>query len=140
VRQFRATLPDITLMDLQLRGMNVRALSAIRGRLTSKGASLSTLGGDAPARMAMKPRFVRHASHLKSIRVIVRPALPGIASQPPPPKWLQHEPLSGCVLIRAGCHRAAGVIVDTQYSYERLVGHRSVSRANAGKERSRPAH
>src|ERR1700704_1263272 len=56
VRQFRATLPDITLMDLQMRGMNgVDAIGAIRTEWPwAKIIVLSTFGGDAMARRALQ--------------------------------------------------------------------------------------
>jgi DNA-binding NarL/FixJ family response regulator len=56
VRQFRATLPDITLMDLQMRGMSgIDAISAIRTEWPwAKIIVLSTFGGDAMAQRALK--------------------------------------------------------------------------------------
>jgi DNA-binding NarL/FixJ family response regulator len=56
VRQFRATLPDVTLMDLQMRGMNgVDAIGAIRAEWPwAKIIVLSTFGGDAMAQRALK--------------------------------------------------------------------------------------
>jgi DNA-binding NarL/FixJ family response regulator len=56
VRQFRATLPDITLMDLQMRGMSgVDAIGAIRTEWPwAKIIVLSTFGGDAMAQRALK--------------------------------------------------------------------------------------
>jgi DNA-binding NarL/FixJ family response regulator len=54
--QFRATLPDITLMDLQMRGMSgVDAIGAIRTEWPwAKIIVLSTFGGDAMAQRALK--------------------------------------------------------------------------------------
>jgi len=56
VRQFRATLPDITLMDVQMRGMNgIDAIGAIRTEWPwAKIIVLSTFGGDAMAQRALK--------------------------------------------------------------------------------------
>ena len=56
LRQFRATLPDITLMDLQMKGMNgVDAIGAIRTEWPSaKIIVLSTFGGDVMAQRALK--------------------------------------------------------------------------------------
>jgi DNA-binding NarL/FixJ family response regulator len=56
VRQFRATLPDVTLMDLQMRGMNgVDTIGAIRTEWPwAKIIVLSTFGGDAMAQRALK--------------------------------------------------------------------------------------
>ena len=56
VRQFRATLPDITLMDLQMRGMSgIDAIGAIRTEWPwAKIIVLSTFGGDAMAQRALK--------------------------------------------------------------------------------------
>jgi len=56
VRQFRATLPDITLMDLQMRDMDgIEAIIAIRAEWPwAKVIVLSTFGGDATARRALK--------------------------------------------------------------------------------------
>jgi DNA-binding NarL/FixJ family response regulator len=56
VSQFRATLPDITLMDLQMRGMSgVDAIGAIRTEWPwAKIIVLSTFGGDAMAQRALK--------------------------------------------------------------------------------------
>ena len=56
VRQFRATLPDITLMDLQMREMNgIDAIGAIRAEWPwAKIIVLSTFGGDAMAQRALK--------------------------------------------------------------------------------------
>jgi DNA-binding NarL/FixJ family response regulator len=56
LRQFRATLPDITLMDLQMNGMNgVDAIGAIRTEWPwAKIIVLSTFGGDAMAQRALK--------------------------------------------------------------------------------------
>jgi DNA-binding NarL/FixJ family response regulator len=56
VRQFRATLPDITLMDLQMRGMSgIDAISAIRTEWPwARIIVLSTFGGDAMAQRALK--------------------------------------------------------------------------------------
>ena len=56
VRQFRATLPDITLMDVQMSGMNgVDAIGAIRTEWPwAKIIVLSTFGGDAMAQRALK--------------------------------------------------------------------------------------
>jgi two-component system, NarL family, response regulator len=56
VRQFRATLPDITLMDLQMREMNgVDAIGAIRTEWPqAKIIVLSTFAGDALAQRALK--------------------------------------------------------------------------------------
>jgi DNA-binding NarL/FixJ family response regulator len=56
VRQFRTTLPDVTLMDLQMRGMNgVDTIGAIRTEWPwAKIIVLSTFGGDAMAQRALK--------------------------------------------------------------------------------------
>jgi DNA-binding NarL/FixJ family response regulator len=56
VRQFRATLPDITLMDLQMKEMNgIDAIGAIRAEWPwAKIIVLSTFGGDAMAQRALK--------------------------------------------------------------------------------------
>src|ERR1700738_922754 len=56
VRQFRAALPDITLMDLQMRGRSgVDAIGAIRTEWPwAKIIVLSTFGGDAMAERALK--------------------------------------------------------------------------------------
>jgi DNA-binding NarL/FixJ family response regulator len=56
VRQFRETLPDVTLMDLQMRGMSgVDAIGAIRTEWPwAKIIVLSTFGGDAMAQRALK--------------------------------------------------------------------------------------
>jgi DNA-binding NarL/FixJ family response regulator len=56
IRQFRATLPDITLMDLQMREMNgVDAIGAIRTEWPwARIIVLSTFGGDAMAQRALK--------------------------------------------------------------------------------------
>jgi DNA-binding NarL/FixJ family response regulator len=56
IKQFRATLPDITLMDLQMRGMSgVDAIGAIRAEWPwAKIIVLSTFGGDAMAQRALK--------------------------------------------------------------------------------------
>jgi DNA-binding NarL/FixJ family response regulator len=56
IRQFRATLPDVTLMDMQMRGMNgVDAIGAIRAEWPwAKIIVLSTFGGDAMAQRALK--------------------------------------------------------------------------------------
>src|SRR6266850_4793499 len=56
VRQFRATLPDITLMDLQMRDMDgIEAIISIRAQWPwAKVIVLSTFGGDAMARRALK--------------------------------------------------------------------------------------
>ena len=56
IRQFRATLPDVTLMDLQMREMNgVDAIGAIRTEWPwAKIIVLSTFGGDAMAQRALK--------------------------------------------------------------------------------------
>jgi DNA-binding NarL/FixJ family response regulator len=56
VRQFRATLPDVTLMDLQMRGMNgVDTIGAIRAEWPwAKIIVLSMFGGDAMAQRALK--------------------------------------------------------------------------------------
>ena len=56
IRQFRATQPDVTLMDLQMREMNgVDAIGAIRTEWPSaKIIVLSTFGGDAMAQRALK--------------------------------------------------------------------------------------
>jgi DNA-binding NarL/FixJ family response regulator len=56
VRQFRATLPDVTLMDLQMRGMNgVDTIGAIRTEWPwAKIIVLSMFGGDAMAQRALK--------------------------------------------------------------------------------------
>jgi DNA-binding NarL/FixJ family response regulator len=56
VRQFRATLPDITLMDVQMREMNgIDAIGAIRTEWPwAKIIVLSTFGGDAMAQRALK--------------------------------------------------------------------------------------
>lgn len=56
IRQFRATLPDVTLMDLQMRGMSgIDAIGAIRTEWPwAKIIVLSTFGGDAMAHRALK--------------------------------------------------------------------------------------
>src|SRR5246127_3459017 len=56
IRQFRALLPDITLMDLQMREMNgVDAIGAIRTEWPwAKIIVLSTFAGDAMAQRALK--------------------------------------------------------------------------------------
>ena len=56
VRQFRATLPDITLMDVQMKEMNgIDAIGAIRTEWPwAKIIVLSTFGGDAMAQRALK--------------------------------------------------------------------------------------
>jgi DNA-binding NarL/FixJ family response regulator len=56
IRQFRATLPDVTLMDLQMREMNgVDAIGAIRTEWPwAKIIVLSMFGGDAMAQRALK--------------------------------------------------------------------------------------
>ena len=56
IRQFRATLPDITLMDLQMREMNgIDAIGAIRTEWPrARIIVLSTFGGDAMAQRALK--------------------------------------------------------------------------------------
>jgi DNA-binding NarL/FixJ family response regulator len=56
VRQFRATLPDITLMDVQMKEMNgIDAIGAIRAEWPwAKIIVLSTFGGDAMAQRALK--------------------------------------------------------------------------------------
>jgi DNA-binding NarL/FixJ family response regulator len=56
VTQFRATLPDVTLMDLQMRDMNgIDAIIAIRTEWPSaRIIVLSTFGGDAVAHRALK--------------------------------------------------------------------------------------
>ena len=56
VRQFRATLPDVTLMDMQMGEMNgVDAIGAIRTEWPwAKIIVLSTFGGDAMAQRALK--------------------------------------------------------------------------------------
>ena len=56
IRQFRATLPDITLMDLQMKEMNgIDAIGAIRAEWPwAKIIVLSTFGGDAMAQRALK--------------------------------------------------------------------------------------
>jgi DNA-binding NarL/FixJ family response regulator len=56
IRQFRATLPDVTLMDMQMGEMNgVDAIGAIRTEWPwAKIIVLSTFGGDAMAQRALK--------------------------------------------------------------------------------------
>jgi DNA-binding NarL/FixJ family response regulator len=56
VRQFRATLPDITLMDLQMRGMDgIDAIIAIRTEWPqAKIIALTTFEGDTLAQRALK--------------------------------------------------------------------------------------
>ena len=56
LRQFRATLPDITLMDMQMRDMNgIDAIGAIRTEWPrAKIIVLSTFGGDAMAQRALQ--------------------------------------------------------------------------------------
>jgi DNA-binding NarL/FixJ family response regulator len=56
VTQFRATMPDVTLMDLQMREMNgIDAIIAIRSEWPSaKIIVLSTFGGDAMAQRALQ--------------------------------------------------------------------------------------
>ena len=56
LRQFRATLPDITLMDMQMQDMNgIDAISAIRTEWPwAKIIVLSTFGGDVMAQRALK--------------------------------------------------------------------------------------
>ena len=56
VRQFRATLPDVTLMDMRMGEMNgVDAIGAIRTEWPwAKIIVLSTFGGDAMAQRALK--------------------------------------------------------------------------------------
>ncbi len=56
IRQFRATLPDVTLMDLQMREMNgVDAIGAIRTEWPgARIIVLSMFGGDAMAQRALK--------------------------------------------------------------------------------------
>ena len=56
LRQFRATLPDVTLMDLQMKDMNgIDAIGAIRAEFPwAKIIVLSTFGGDAMAQRALK--------------------------------------------------------------------------------------
>ena len=56
VKQFRATLPDITLMDVQMKEMNgIDAIGAIRAEWPwAKIIVLSTFGGDAMAQRALK--------------------------------------------------------------------------------------
>jgi DNA-binding NarL/FixJ family response regulator len=56
VRKFRATLPDVTLMDLQMREMSgVDAIGAIRTEWPrARIIVLSTYGGDAMAQRALK--------------------------------------------------------------------------------------
>src|ERR1700752_3708952 len=56
LRQFRATLPDVTLMDLQMKEMNgIDAIGAIRAEWPwAKIIVLSTFGGDAMAQRALK--------------------------------------------------------------------------------------
>ena len=56
LRQFRATLPDITLMDMQMRDMNgIDAIGAIRTEWPrAKIIVLSTFGGDAMAQRALR--------------------------------------------------------------------------------------
>ena len=56
IRQFRATLPDVTLMDVQMREMNgIDAIGAIRTEWPwAKIIVLSTFGGDAMAQRALK--------------------------------------------------------------------------------------
>ena len=56
LRQFRATLPDITLMDMQMQDMTgIDAISAIRTEWPSaKIIVLSTFGGDVMAQRALK--------------------------------------------------------------------------------------
>jgi len=56
VRQFRAMLPDITLMDVQMREMNgIDAIGAIRTEWPrAKIIVLSTFGGDAMAQRALQ--------------------------------------------------------------------------------------
>ena len=56
IRQFRATLPDVTLMDVQMREMNgVDAIGAIRTEWPwAKIIVLSMFGGDAMAQRALK--------------------------------------------------------------------------------------
>ena len=56
LRQFRATLPDITLMDMQMQDMTgIDAISAIRTEWpAAKIIVLSTFGGDVMAQRALK--------------------------------------------------------------------------------------
>ena len=56
LRQFRATLPDITLMDMQMRDMNgIDAIGAICTEWPrAKIIVLSTFGGDAMAQRALQ--------------------------------------------------------------------------------------
>ena len=56
LRQFRATLPDITLMDMQMQDMTgIDAISAIRTEWpVAKIIVLSTFGGDVMAQRALK--------------------------------------------------------------------------------------
>jgi DNA-binding NarL/FixJ family response regulator len=56
ITQFHATLPDVTLMDLQMRDMSgIDAIIAIRAQWPSaKVIVLSTFGGDAMAHRALK--------------------------------------------------------------------------------------
>jgi DNA-binding NarL/FixJ family response regulator len=56
ITQFHATLPDVTLMDLQMRDMSgIDAIIAIRAQWpAAKVIVLSTFGGDAMAHRALK--------------------------------------------------------------------------------------
>lgn len=67
VRQFRATLPDVTLMDVQMSDMNgIDAIGAIRSEWPwAKIIVLSTFGGDAMAQRALKAGA--HAYLLKGL-------------------------------------------------------------------------
>jgi DNA-binding NarL/FixJ family response regulator len=116
VRQFRATLPDITLMDLQMRGMSgIDAISAIRTEWPwAKIIVLSTFGGDAMAQRALKAgaqayllKGLVRGELLDTIRLVHGGA-----------KWVQAE-----VAASIATHVAETALTDREVEVLGLISH-----------------
>ncbi|MDB6087683.1 MAG: two component transcriptional regulator, LuxR family [Gammaproteobacteria bacterium] len=116
VRQFRATLPDITLMDLQMRGMNgVDAIGAIRTEWPwAKIIVLSAFGGDAMAQRALKAgaqayllKGLVRGELLDTIRLVHGGA-----------KWIQAE-----VASSIAAHVADTALTDREVEVLGLIAH-----------------
>ena len=116
VRQFRAALPDITLMDLQMRGMSgIDAIGAIRTEWPwAKIIVLSTFGGDAMAQRALKAgaqayllKGLVRGELLQTIRLVHGGA-----------KWIQAE-----VASSIAAHVSETALTDREVEVLGLIAH-----------------
>jgi DNA-binding NarL/FixJ family response regulator len=116
VRQFRATLPDVTLMDMQMRQMNgIDAIGAIRTEWPwAKIIVLSTFGGDAMAQRALKA-----GAQAYLLKALVRGELLDVIRRVHGgAKWIQAE-----VASSIATHVAETALTDRELEVLGLIAH-----------------